>query len=525
MLLIPALALQAQSGEAPPLEIEAPIEEVVVHVDGALVTHRANIDLPEGRSTLRFDLFEMPDTLDGLTILSTATRRGTQVLSTRLDEVSREPDPDRIRELRNVVFYLESELGSSLRTVRNTQADLELLERIADEMFEQVSDAPASAEQDRLLLEARLEFTSQRRLELFEQLITAEREVQDLEKRAERAHAKLIENDRPHRMACVLIEVDSPGGEDRLELTWLERRSSWTSELTLRTSSETGEASIEVHAVVDNETHADWSDVELGLSTGRVTGLTPPDVMPVWIDLDEDEDQDQEAEAPAMTEAPPRSDSDDGILLVQQVEKPATLKRGRGRILVKRFLTQSTLTAISRPVIGPETWIRGTVKNAGKTPLLPGPVTIYLDDTFVGMPELDTHVPAGGMLPLWLGEHDALEIERTVLDRETVKTGLLGGGRLTRTRFQITVRNRGDRKIDVVIEDRIPEPRSEDIEVEVKDVSPPLLEDDGSSRPGLLRWKIEVPADSEGNTPTEVVIEWTTEVSHSADVETTPIPE
>ena len=140
MLLIPALALQAQSGEALPLEIEAPIEEVVVHVDGALVTHRANVDLPEGRSTLRFDLFEMPDTLDGLTILSTATRRGTQVLSTRLDEVSREPDPDRIRELRNVVFYLESELGSSLRTVRNTQADLELLERIADEMFEQVSE-------------------------------------------------------------------------------------------------------------------------------------------------------------------------------------------------------------------------------------------------------------------------------------------------------------------------------------------------------------------------------------------------
>ena len=129
---------------------------------------------------------------------------------------------------------------------------------------------------------------------------------------------------------------------------------------------------------------------------------------------------------------------------------------------------------------------------------------------------------------VWFGELRGISIVREVIERETVKTGLLGGGRLTTTRYRIRIRNERPNPMKIVVEDRMPVSRSEDIEVSLKNVAPPL-----STRPdylvkdrpnGLLQWTIEAAGRNPEEPDAETTIEWTVSVSHSSEVDTTPIP-
>jgi hypothetical protein len=142
------------------------------------------------------------------------------------------------------------------------------------------------------------------------------------------------------------------------------------------------------------------------------------------------------------------------------------------------------------------------------------------------MPALDQKVNPDETFNIWFSELKGIEIEREILERETVKTGLLGGGRLTTTRYRITIRNDRPKTMKIIVEDRMPISRSEDIEISLKNVMPQLSTDpaylDGERQLGILRWEVTLPPGSPDAVP--LSIEWTVNVSRSSEVDTTPIP-
>ena len=89
---------------------------------------------------------------------------------------------------------------------------------------------------------------------------------------------------------------------------------------------------------------------------------------------------------------------------------------------------------------------------------------LFVDGTFVGRTFLGL-VAAGESFSLSNGPMPGVRMTRTILERKTVKTGLLGGGRLTSTRYRIELENLQPNPLEVILEDRMPESRTSDIEV------------------------------------------------------------
>ena len=158
--------------------------------------------------------------------------------------------------------------------------------------------------------------------------------------------------------------------------------------------------------------------------------------------------------------------------------------------------------------------------------LLPGPVALGIDGTYIGETRLQSTVQPGMSFEVAYGPMPEISVERSVIERTQENTGLLGGGRRTRTSYRIEVLNNGTNPVELMLEDRMPLSENGDIEIALKNVSPPLSTDAGyleTLRPsGILRWDIALPAGGPDAEP--VVIEWTVDVSHSADLDTTPIP-
>lgn len=515
-------ALAAVAGPASGGDVViAPVSSVEVHEDGARITRRCTLDLPQGRSTLEVDLHELgPDPLDpgALETISATARGENRVVTLRLDERNRSAPAERLAELESAVRAARDSVRTARRLERNALADLELIEALGRGLLEEARTAEGQADLDRF--EERMAWISARRLGVLEVLGTAEEVARAGRDELAAREAALLEAERGPRLATVILELEGPGGRESIDVTWLDARAGWSPELTIRADQASGSAEVEVHANVLNGTGTDWRDVDLTLSTGRLRGDEPRAVESIEIDVLED-DADPEVATPSIPTAPVS-------LTIDDLPAPVTLPRGEGRLLVQRFRSRCLLEAIMRPVLRDGAWSRGTVLNSSGRVLLPCATALYLDDEFVGMPRLERTVAPGESFAVWFGELDGLAIEREVLERETVTTGLLGGGRLTRTAFRITITNERPDGLNLVVEDRMPTSGSDDIEVSIRSVSPPLSNEpgylEGARERGILRWAIAIPGRNAEGAPGSATIEWTVNVSHSAEVETTPIP-
>jgi hypothetical protein len=527
MLLLIANLLTAQAGgDVPQLtELDAPITDVVVHANGARVTREATLELPAGRSELSIDLFTLPEgeTLvgDELEVVSTTTGEGTSVLSIRLEERTRQPSAEQVGALVERVSSLELELANARRLELNAQADLDLLDVFGRRIAQDSGAVVGTDALDLELLQQQLEFISSKRMAILQTQESSRTTTLELTSALDSARKQLTETARTQRVATMQLEVDSTGGEETFKISWLEFRSRWSPELSVHTGESEGSTTLQLHAHVSNRTNADWNGIRLLLSTADLRGGAPRAIEPVSVDTVDDDDATDTTPAPEwILETKPE------MVTVYAIDQPTFLDQGDGKLLVKSFQSDSQLEAIMRPITQAGAWSRGSIKNTSGLALLPCSMRLYLDNQFVGMPALDRKVNPGETFNIWFSELKGIEIEREILERETVKTGLLGGGRLTTTSYRITIRNERPTTMKIIVEDRMPISQSEDIEISLKNVTPELSTDpaylESERQLGILRWEVTLPPGSPDAVP--LSIEWTVNVSRSSEVDTTPIP-
>jgi len=517
----------ALAGERDGIVVDAPVSEVMVYDNGARVTRRSTVELPEGLSILKVELFDLPggDRIgeDDLKLITTGIDGRSRILSTRLVEEVRKPQPARLQAIETSLSMIRTELAGSLRLMRNAQADIELIEGWGRQLLEELKPAEAGGVIDLGQLETRFEFISRKRMEILEVQEEAQTANRELLEQAEELEGRLATERAGQPVVVAEIEVESPGGTCELRITWLEFLSDWDPELTVHVDTTTGRTTVEMHAEIANRTNTDWNGISLGLTTASIGGETPSSVRPMTVRI-VDADEDEPAEAiGAREQSPPTADR-----LLYTLEQPATLKQGRGKLLVGRYETTSKLDLIARPLVEPSAWQRASVRNLSGFTFLPGPISLHVDGAFKSMPILGGMIPPQETFDLWIQRIEDVGIERSILEQETIKTGLLGGGRLSRTRFQIALRNLGTTTREILIEDRMAWTESEDIEVSLRNVTPPLHEDERAlglrEESGILQWLVQLPPRSGAEDP-PVIVDWTVNVSHSADVDTTRIPD
>ena len=136
-------------------------------------------------------------------------------------------------------------------------------------------------------------------------------------------------------------------------------------------------------------------------------------------------------------------------------------------------------------------FLTARLKNQGKTPVLAGPVNIFMAGDFAGQGRLETTGP-GGEIDLPLGADEDIRLEHRIVPSSRTE-GLFGKDDVTDYEVVLQVANYKKRDVEVELFDVLPKSVNEDIEVKLQSVSPKTVSGPDKAK-GRMTWKLKVPA-------------------------------
>lgn len=145
------------------------------------------------------------------------------------------------------------------------------------------------------------------------------------------------------------------------------------------------------------------------------------------------------------------------------------------------------------PSLAPTAFLKASVRNGSKLPILAGPATVFVNRAFSGDAQLQTTGP-GGVLELPLGADENIRLTRTVIPATKTQGFLFGEEDITDFTVKIDIGNYKARAVTVRVIDQLPKTNEEKVKIEIvsatqKAAKPPDAD-------GLMYWHIDVPANA-----------------------------
>ncbi len=143
------------------------------------------------------------------------------------------------------------------------------------------------------------------------------------------------------------------------------------------------------------------------------------------------------------------------------------------------------------PSLATTAYLKATVKNGSRLPILAGPANVFVKRTFSGDAQLATTGP-GGALELPLGADEDIRLTRTVIPATKTQGFLFGAEDVTEYAVKIEVGNYKKRPVTIRVVDQLPKTNAEKIKVEIISAVP--HSEENADADGLLYWHVDVPA-------------------------------
>lgn len=191
----------------------------------------------------------------------------------------------------------------------------------------------------------------------------------------------------------------------------------------------------------------------------------------------------------------------DGPSLSYRMDTPVSLasRSDQQMIRIMRKTLDSELYHVAIPVLSANVYREAGLQNTTEVDLLSGQVNMYLDGRFVGRSEIPT-VARGQKFIVGFGADPQLRTARELVKREETTQG---GNLVVKFAYRLVVENYKSVKLPVRVMDRLPYTQdNKDLRVTLADMKDKLSKDPLYLRleehKGILRWDIEVPAESSG---------------------------
>jgi uncharacterized protein (TIGR02231 family) len=505
-------------------EITSAIESVTVYPDGATVTRRIRVDLPQGDSVLR--AVDFPPTLDpaSLRVEGEARARltigGIDARPPRAERPLADPAlDDSIEALRDDRARLDGKIAAA--TARR---------KFAERFSEQAPASMGEKGEARPLSEWRAAFAA-----VEDEVVAADaaiREARIMQRNIDRELARLDaqRTANPPRKTEVRIDINSEAATSAtLLVSYTVRGARWSPiyDARLETGGRDRKPSIDLvrRAEIVQATGEDWRDVQLAVSTVRTAkGGSAPELRPLIVRYPTPPRPSLEqsrapmgtlpapaAAPPAMLELRARDElakrKDDNIVAEEQEAAADSggfqaVYRIPGRVSVsasegaKNFRISSAaiapdLLVRAAPALDATAFLEANFKHGEDAPLLPGRVAIYRDGIYVGrgqmaMTSKDENVRLG------FGADDNIKIARSTVRQIEGSAGIVSSAKTERREYKTSVRNGHDTPIRIVIEDQVPVSEIDDVKVELLPVTTAPTERDVRNRRGVLAWSFEV---------------------------------
>jgi uncharacterized protein (TIGR02231 family) len=152
---------------------------------------------------------------------------------------------------------------------------------------------------------------------------------------------------------------------------------------------------------------------------------------------------------------------------------------------------------VATPVLTSYVYEQAQATNGSKTVLLPGPVSTYVSGQFVGRGEMPM-VAVGETFTIGFGIDSSLRATRELVNKSE---SIQGGNRVVDFAYRLAVENFGSEAAKVRVLDRLPTAKDSEVKLTLDSPGKDLSEDaayQAERKKGMLRWDVEVPAQSVG---------------------------
>lgn len=536
------------------LNLDAPIVEVTVYPDRALVTRRGSVEAPEAGDH-EIALAQLPRVLVKESLRAAGRgAAGAQLLGVDLSDEYHAAPPEAVT--RNIQAEIDR-LTRELEALDQRLALFEQQRRWINTLGEQAARGlayglirGAAEPEDPARIFALTRDESERLTSVTLDTQAEQRRVsQELDAR-ERELAMATGAHGPDRFQAIIRVRTANAGVIIFEVSYLVYNASWEPRYDARVDTVAGSVRFTQQAQVRQWSGEDWSSVQLAISTARPSAaLSLPDEAPVWYLEQRPPIQprvysvmrnsmrvagapDEQTAAPMAAMAPDEANFADMTIAPVPVENAgaAQVFRIGGKSDVpsdgQPHLVglgddelPTRLEYVAAPVIADGAHLRAVTLNATGHTLPAGALHVFhgadAGDEYVG----ETHLEAtaeGAPLKLYLGVNDNITVKRELVERDTDRGNLLQGGmRRTTVGYRVTLANRTDAAQRVILLDRLPVPKHERIKVKPLEMRPQPA---NQTKLDQLTWELQLAPGEERK------VEWRFLVESPADLDFIGMP-
>lgn len=360
--------------------------------------------------------------------------------------------------------------------------------------------------------------------------------IRDLDRRIADLQKELTQlAPRREERTEVKVEVVAEAALDaELIVSYQVRGASWQPfyDARLSTGSKTVEPSLELvrRASITQRTGEAWEDVEVVLSTTRPkAGSSAPELNPITVDYKPEAEPLPRAPAPQSTNRQGFSGEQDSggsdaaadARIALEAAAPVAARAREAEVEISPFqalykvagrtsvpdtgetkrvqITESAvapqLSVKTVPKLDPTAYLYAKFKLPDRAAMLPGPVSLFRDQTFVGTGHLPL-VSGNEEVELGFGVDDLVRVRHSVTEEVRGESGLISSSRNDRRSYKISVKNLHERTMNLTVLDQLPVSKQQGITVEITGANKPARHDVDGKR-GVIAWDSSIGPDEE----------------------------
>ncbi|MBO0778163.1 MAG: mucoidy inhibitor MuiA family protein [Ktedonobacteraceae bacterium] len=539
-------------------DINAPIQEVTVYADRALITRRGTIQLDAGEHELRIN--DLPQFQRESLRAAGRGPQGTRILNVEVGTSFHSLPP--VTELLALRKELE-QLEMQRDLIKARQESLKDRRHWLRALGEQSKDFARGLAQGQMKPQDCGDFFSFMANQALQDTETAQhldlelRQIQqeiDAKKR-ELRHKQGPTN--PDRLAARISVFLEQAGELELEISYLINGASWYPQYDVRVQNdheqEKGEVELTYIGIVQQSTGESWDNVNLALSTARPSlAAIPPELEPWYLRVYtpptppqplyagaersaryslarqgapapaaamaagayDGAPADQMAFAEEREQAPPPTEAAvetaaverSGAAVVFRVSRSVDIPSDNSphKTTIARDYLPCKFDYVSAPVLEEQVHQRTKVTNNSEHVLLKGEANIFQGSDYVGTTPLKQTAP-GETFEVFLGIDDRIKVKRELIERTVDKGNILQSDiRRTTYAYRIKVHNYAARPRHIVVRDHLPVSQHERIKVRTLHIQPQPGE---HSKLEIMVWEFTLAGDSEQKLDYRFVVE------------------
>lgn len=536
---------------AEPISAEGEISQVTLYRGQALVTR--TIELPDdAQGSLEVIIMNLPAQIIPNSLYSESDE-GIEVRAVRYRERAVNEQPHEESQALMVEYINAQRKQRAIEVKMALLADRtnylnQLAQFVAPTAQAELSQGVLDAEQ----LEKMVAFSFAQRASIAEETLELEIHRHDVQQEMELIQRKIAElagsATRTAREAVLYVEKQGEGG-NTVRLNYLVGACGWAPTYSIRAESAEETVRVEYNALIQQRSGENWDNIDLVLSTASpALSAATPGLAPFHVALTADtgnrlDDNTlemrfnstrgrQETTFGDYQNAQTRVEQLSGnweVIRSANVIQCLELTNGRAAFVSEPNTAEPTLSYrlenrvslasradqqivrilrtdlpsdlyyVATPVLTTYVHREAELTNESNEDLLGGIISVYLDGRFVGRGEIPT-VTRGQRFIVGLGADPQLRSHRELLSREEE---VQGGNREWTFRYRIAIENFKGEAVPVRVMDRIPYSRDKDaIQLTLEEMDIALSDNPQYQRTerakGLLRWDIDVPAESTG---------------------------